>query len=454
MNSEAVLWAARVAEATVLPDRRLNKRLAGLLGAFAADPEGSIPRATRDWASAKGAYRFLENPRVTGADLLHGIARHTAALALPLDEVLLVQDTSSLNFSRLGSVAELGPIDSAELARGLLFHSCLAVAPAGPVLGLLDLQVWARPPRGAAKPQEKESLKWLYGIDRARRALGEAAGGGRLPRLIHIMDREGDCFDVLLAVDDAGDSAIIRGAQDRAVAGPLGTAHDAVRAQPLLGVTGVDVPPRPGRPARTAEVEVRSLRAVLQVDRAKYPYGWEMTWDLVEVWERSPPPGQEGLHWLLWTKEDARALDGALGVVGKYRLRWPVEDYHLTFKSGCRIEQVQLQSWEALQKAVVLYAAVATRIVQLRDRARAQPGAPARPLLSAEEACVLRAWCDPTGKVTGELTVSRAVLWIGRLGGHLNRKSDGMPGVRTLWQGLRALALLVDGFRAARSLRE
>ncbi|MBK7003559.1 MAG: hypothetical protein IPH35_27835 [Rhodoferax sp.] len=47
-----------------------------------------------------------------------------------------------------------------------------------------------------------------------------------------------------------------------------------------------------------------------------------------------------------------------------------------------------------------------------------------------------------------DLTIRQAVLWIGRLGGHLNRKSDGMPGVRTMWRGLQALALLVAGFRA------
>ena len=46
------------------------------------------------------------------------------------------------------------------------------------------------------------------------------------------------------------------------------------------------------------------------------------------------------------------------------------------------------------------------------------------------------------------LTIRQAVLWIARLGGHLNRKRDGMPGVRTLWRGLQALSLLVAGFRA------
>ncbi len=145
---------------------------------------------------------------------------------------------------------------------------------------------------------------------------------------------------------------------------------------------------------------------------------------------------------------------GDTGVTLRRHYGRQIEDYHLTLKSGCRIEQLQLQSWQALQKAVVLYAAVATRIVQLRDQARLTPLLPAVQLLSAAECQVLRARCDPKGKIKGELTLGQAVLWIGRLGGHLNRKSDGMPGVRTLWQGLRALALLVEGFRAARFLQE
>jgi len=454
MDTEAVLWATRLAEGADLPDRRLNKRLAAVLGAFASDPAASIPQAAHDWAAAKATYRFLENPRVPEAELLAGVARHAAADAVLRDVVLVVQDTTSLNFTRLRSVAELGPIDSAGLGRGLLFHSALALDADGVVLGLLDLRAWTRPAEGAPKPDDKESLKWVHGVENARQVLGEAAPGGVMPRLIHVMDREGDCFDVMLAIDDAGDGAIIRCAQDRRVLGVAGLARETVRSQPLLGSVVIDVPRSHGKATRRAEVEVRSLKATLPPDREKYPHGWEVTWNLVEVWERYPPPGEEGLHWLLWTTEDAETLEAALAVVKTYRFRWPVEEYHLTLKSGCRVEELQLESWDGLMKALVLYAAVATRVVRLRDLARREPETPATRELSEEECVVLRARCDPKGKVKGPLALAQAVLWIGRLGGHLNRKSDGMPGVRTLWKGLRDLALLVEGFRAARSLRK
>ena len=98
-----------------------------------------------------------------------------------------------------------------------------------------------------------------------------------------------------------------------------------------------------------------------------------------------------------------------------------------------------------------MYTSVAARIVALRDRAQQEPDAPATVLLSEDECAVLVAKFG-TGRAVLRLTLGQAVLWIGRLGGHLNRKKDGMPGVRTLWRGLRDLTLLVEGWRVARRL--
>ena len=104
-----------------------------------------------------------------------------------------------------------------------------------------------------------------------------------------------------------------------------------------------------------------------------------------------------------------------------------------------------------MEKAVVIYTSVAARIVALRDRAQQEPDAPATVLLSADECAVLVAKFG-RGRAVSRLTLGQAVLWIGRLGGHLNRRRDGMPGVRTLWRGLRDLMLLVEGWRVARRL--
>ena len=122
-------------------------------------------------------------------------------------------------------------------------------------------------------------------------------------------------------------------------------------------------------------------------------------------------------------------------------------------KSGCQVGGLRLETWDGLEKAVTVNAAVAARIVSLRDLARESPEAPALEVLSEDEVEVLACHFGK-GMKPSELTIGQAVLWIGRLGGHLKRNRDGMPGVRTLWRGFHDLTLLVAGFRAAKKGRE
>jgi len=453
MTFSHTVWAQQVAAVADLPDQRLQSRLTAILVDTIERPSASIPQAAGDDGQAKAAYRFYANDRATTEALHHGVAQEAARRCLDQDVLLVVQDTTTLNFTGLHSIAELGPIDSGGLARGVHLHTALAVSTSGQVIGILDQQYWARPQPGQPGSEEKESGKWINGIDAARAALYEAAGDRAVPRRIHVMDREGDAYEVMMAVDDAGDSAIIRCAQNRRVDAPLATAHQAVRSQPVLCRTPIAVDRKAGVPQRTAWVEVRSMAVTLVPDLSKYPHAWPMTWNLVEVWEFAPPRGVEPVHWLLWTREPAATDDEALEVVRKYTCRWPIEEVHLVLKSGCKVENLRLETWEALENAVTVNAAVAARIVSLRDLARDTPEAPAREVLSEDEVAVLTSHFGKEMKPS-ELTIGQAVLWIGRLGGHLNRKRDGMPGVRTLWRGLRDLTLLVAGFQAAKQLRE
>jgi hypothetical protein len=107
-----------------------------------------------------------------------------------------------------------------------------------------------------------------------------------------------------------------------------------------------------------------------------------------------------------------------------------------------------------LIKAAILYSAVAIRIVALRDLARVEPNTPCTAILTQDEWQPLWLRFSKT-KLTAQTTpptIEQAIRWIGRLGGHLGRKRDGMPGVRTLWRGLRDLSLLAAGFHFGRTM--
>jgi hypothetical protein len=343
-----------------------------------------------------------------------------------------------------------------ETTQGILFHSTLALSTDGQPLGLLDLQWWARGanPTGKTKRrksrpiEDKESAKWLRGMRAAR----QAVRANRLPlndgRLVHVFDREGDVHEVFEEVDPADEGAVIRCAQNRRALdskGNLGWSKYLVRGAPLLGTTMVDVPRSHGKPARAAVVELRSCRLTLCPDKEKHPRRRPQPLTLVELWEKDPPPGIEPLHWLLWTTEPAESLEDALAIVAIYRLRWRIEDYHLVLKAGCRAEDLQFETAERAAKAIYLYAAVAVRLLALRELSRREPDAPCTRTLREAEWRALWTFIHekPPSPETPPPTIKQAVLWIGRLGGHLGRKSDGMPGVTTLWRGWRDLENLV-----------
>src|SRR2546422_4121772 len=54
---------------------------------------------------------------------------------------------------------------------------------------------------------------------------------------------------------------------------------------------------------------------------------------------------------LFRSREPAATLPEVREIVRKYTCRWPIEEYHLTLKSGCRIEALRLESWDSLEKA-------------------------------------------------------------------------------------------------------
>src|SRR5215831_5496822 len=133
MTFTHTVWASQIAAVADLPDARREKRLTALLVDTLEHPSASIPEAAGDEGQAKAAYRFSANDRVTTTDLRRGVTLACAQQCLDQDVLLIVQDTTTLNFTGLHAIAELGPIDSGGLARGVHLHTALAVTTTGEV---------------------------------------------------------------------------------------------------------------------------------------------------------------------------------------------------------------------------------------------------------------------------------------------------------------------------------
>lgn len=457
-------WVSRQYQTLDLADARLEKRCLQIASILAEQPQDSLNQAAENWAQAKGAYRFIENARVTAQDLQTPIGDAAAKACASHRTIIAVQDTTTLSFDSARQANGLGTINDSPQARGMFYHPVLALEENGLTIGLLDQQYWCRETQVKHKAKtrkkrsikEKESAKWLKGAVGANLALKTNLPPKQRPKVIHVFDSEGDVHETFQLIETLEDSAVIRSAQNRRAVtgqGQSGLAHDLVRQAPLLGEITIDVPRKPGQKKRTANLQLRAVTVTLTPRKNKYPHRYPITLNLVEAWEPEPPGKTTPLHWLLWTTEKVDDFNDALRIMRIYTLRWKIEDFFLVLKQGCRIEKVQFQDAERLAKLLSLYAPIATRILKCRDWARLQPEAPCTHILTDQEWKAL--WLYIHKKTPAEdqtpPTLAQAVLWIGRIGGHLNRKSDGMPGVKTLWLGFRDLAILTHMFILAKA---
>ena len=167
---------------------------------------------------------------------------------------------------------------------------------------------------------------------------------------------------------------------------------------------------------------------------------------VVRVWELHAPEGVEPLEWVLLTSLPVETVEQAWERVGWYRRRWIVEDYHQALKTGCRVEERQLGSYEGLRRLLGLLAPSAVRLLQLRTLARQQPERPAAEVLPQE---VVQVVALKTGGQAAGMTVEQCVGRIAQLGGYQGRRSDGPPGWKTLWHGWLKIQTLLEGVHLA-----
>lgn len=452
------LWSVTVFGDADLGDARLTQRLVAMGQTLAARPGARIPHAFQKAAAIKGAYRLLENRKVSAAPIIRVQAKTAARKCAGLPVVLAVQDTTTLSFNGRPGIEGLGPINDNPKTRGLFQHSTLAFRIDGQPLGLFHLQHWARDPQAgkisalrSERPiEEKESFKWIDGIRSARAALSTLPESQR-PRLLHVGDREEDIHEVLAEILAHKEGAVIRNSWDRCVDGPQAHAFQAVRQAPLLGVYELEIPRQRNRARRVARVELRAVSLTLCPNKDKHPQRKPLSLGLVEIYEPHPPPDSEALLWRLWTTEPVATAEQAWAVGRHYSQRWPIEEFHRVLKEGLQAESSELATIGRLSTLLSILSGVAVHLMALRDAARKTPEAPCDILLTPIEWKVL--WAKIHGPIPASdqepPSIRQAVLWIGRLGGHMNRKSDGLPGVKTLWRGWDTLSVLIAGYQLA-----
>jgi len=446
-------WAAEELQHVDLGDKRLDKRLVRIVESLAGHPTASVPEASGSWAATKATYRFWDSRQVTPEAIRAGHRQVVVERIVGHSMVLLIQDTTDLNFTHHPGTKGLGYLD-VPTQRGLKVHSTLAATVEGLPLGLVHQEVWTRDPaqlgisnrRSQRETKDKESQRWLTALAASQEAVPVGVC------TLTVADREADIYDFLAAPRRPDAHLLIRAAHNRLVSHEARYLWDAIRRSPPRGQCTIELRRKDDHPARQATLTVRYQTLEVQPprNRAGRRHLQPVPVQVILVEEENPPPGDHAVCWLLLTTLPVNRFAQAMQAVRWYSLRWLVERYNFVLKSGCRIEELQLETADRLQRALATYGIVAWRLLWLTYEARRNPDAPCDTVLEAHEwqALYCKTHDTPVPPATPP-TLHEAVLWIAQLGGFLARRHDGDPGAKTIWRGLRRLSDIASTWELA-----
>ena len=448
-------WAAQELATARFGDARLTKRLAHIVADKLANPTASIPQASGDWAATNAAYRFVASKQVSTDAIRAAHAHATVERTLHHSTILVLQDTTELNYTAHPNTTGLGPLDN-PLCWGLKVHSALAASTDGLPLGLLHQVVWTRDAPSTGKKarkrprHERESQRWLSTLSEVQ-ALVPAS-----TRLVVVADREADIYPLFIAPRDERSDLLVRASYNRILLG--GQKLEQVASEvSWQGTREVLIPANGSRLERTATVSIgwTSVQLLPPQDYPMPASAPRPQVQLVVVEEREPAAGVKPLRWLLWTTLAVESWEDAIQVVEYYRLRWLIERYHYVLKSGCGIEKLQLEKGEGLARALAVYGVVAWRLLWLTYEARVRPKEPCTVAFAEHEWQALYCTVHRTAVAPAEPpSLREAVRLVARLGGFLARKGDGEPGVKTIWRGLIRLDDITAAWLLARTAFE
>jgi hypothetical protein len=406
------------------------------------------------WKETKALYRLLDEPDVTFAALMQPHLQQTREQANSSPVVLLVQDTTDIDLSHRHKISGVGQIGN-ERGRGFFVQTVLAVRPqAREVLGCMAQEPFVRipAPQGEQryqrrKREERESDVWMRQVQ----AIGTPEPTSMW---VHVGDRGADMFPFFQACRSTQTHFLVRAAQNRRTLqneDEISYELPQARSWPSQASRPFEVPARHGHPGRSTQLQLAFGQLTLLPPRHEPRASKEpLTVWVIRVWEEQAPEGEEPLEWLLMTSVPTTTLEQAWERVDWYQYRWLVEDYHQCLKSGCRIEERQLQTVDGLMRLLGLLSPLAVRLMQVRTLARENPERPAHEVI---EPLMLAVLAQRSGHSSASMTVGTFWTESARLGGYLARRHDGPPGWRTIWKGWLSLQTLLEGAHLAFHLR-
>jgi hypothetical protein len=252
---------------TDLEDIRLVTRGNKVLSDLFSKSVHSIRQISRNESDAKAFYRFLQNERVSEANILANLV-HNCQAACAGKFVICIQDTSEVNLSshskRINKDGFVGTTNAkGTQGLGFFIHPSLVLdAVTGTPYGYSDIKIWNRSLEFKSKHErqyaklpieEKESYKWIEVSKNTQASLKDV-----VEAMVIVQDREGDIYEQFATIPDAKTDLLIRARANRTLA-DKSKLFSCLLDQPCQGSyeIQVDACANKNTKKRTAKIEIR-----------------------------------------------------------------------------------------------------------------------------------------------------------------------------------------------------
>ena len=300
-------------------------------------------------------------------------------------------------------------------------------------------------------------------LSKKRKAFAGSKGYARLEnvaeqcpntKIVVVADSEADIYELFAeersTSHQRGVELIVRGCHDRCTDSEHGKILATVRAsgpkydcQVKVGARKAKISTeararRTSRKPRMANCQVFACSVMLQPPGRtgiKLP---PVKLNVVLVEEQDPPEGEEPIQWILVTTLPVDSETDIRNVVKYYCLRWQIEIFFKTLKSGCRIEERRFETLEREMNCVAIYIIVAWRIMLMCHLGRECPDMTCEAVFETSEWQAIYKVTQRKDPPSTPPTLNEMIRMVATLGGFIDRKRN-EPGTQTLWIGMQRM---------------
>ncbi len=446
-------WVKQELESVDIGDKRLNNRMMHLLTATSQQPDKSITQLFHTRKEVQACYRFFSNSQVDENKVIEPHLHKTIERANKHSVVLALSDTTSLNFTSRKTLKDSGYISSNN-AQGFFCHTSIAVTPDRLHLGVIGKKFWSREKEKVKRVHrehrllaDKESYRWLEAYVNSCNLAASCIE----TQVVHITDREGDIVEIFAeSVEqkkyDSSADFIIRSQHNRVIenADPENKKtklklRKKLKESPTLGEVEFTIPSTEKRKGRKIRQELKAVRVKLNPKRG---FKAKVKVNAVMAIEMDPPEGETPLLWVFITSLPINSFEDVIKVIRYYLCRWEIELFFKVLKSGCKIEERQLQTACRMKALIAVFMALSWRVVFTMMLGRICSEIPSSDLFTASEWKSVYKIHNKNKRLPRKAPpLGEFIDMVADLGGYIKRKNGEPPGVKVMWKGM---ARMVD----------